>query len=157
MLAIRLQRMGKKKVPTYRLIVSPKTQDTHDVYTELLGTYNPHAKENQFQPKADRVLYWISQGAQTSDTVHNLLVTAGIIKGDKKKSVFLSKKRHAKVDEKKKAAADAKKAAEEKAAADKAAAEQAAKDKAEADKAAAAEAAAAPAPEVAPAESAPQA
>lgn len=160
MLAIRLQRMGKKKVPTYRLIVSPKTQDTHDVYTELLGTYNPHAKENQFQPKADRVLYWISQGAQTSDTVHNLLVTAGIIKGDKKKSVFLSKKRHAKVDEKKSAAAKAladKKAAEEKAAADQAAAEQAAKDKAEAEKAAAAEAAAAPAAEAAPAESAPQA
>lgn len=126
MLAIRLSRVGKKKFPTYKLVVSEKTKDTHDIYNELLGTYNPHAKGNQFIVKAERVLYWIGQGAQASDTVHNLLVTNGVIKGDKKKSVFLSKKRKAKTEEKNKAAvvkkAESEKKAEEKKAVDLAAA-----------------------------------
>ena len=80
MLTIRLQRVGKKKFATYRIIISEKARDTRDTYLELLGTYNPHAKENAFLPKADRIQYWISKGAQTSDTIHNLLVTAGVIK-----------------------------------------------------------------------------
>lgn len=143
MLAIRLSRVGKKKFPTYKLVVSEKTKDTHDVYNELLGTYNPHAKENQFIVKADRVMFWIGKGAQASDTVHNLLVANGVLQGDKKKSVFLSKKRKAKTEEKNKAKA-AKKAESEKKAADKKAAEaEAAAAKKEADLAAAAEAKAA--------------
>jgi small subunit ribosomal protein S16 len=106
MLAIRLQRIGKNKFATYRLIVSEKARDTQGVYLEQLGTYNPHAKADQFKPVAERVTYWISKGAQASGTVHNLLMNAGIIKSKKKvKSVFLTKKRQAKVAEKKKAAA----------------------------------------------------
>lgn len=104
MLAIRLQRVGKAKFPTYRLIVSEKSQDTHDVYVEQLGTYNPQAKENAFQPNAERIQYWIGKGAAPSPTVHNLLVTAGIVKGEKKRSVFLSKKRKAKIAAKQPAA-----------------------------------------------------
>jgi small subunit ribosomal protein S16 len=107
MLTIRLQRVGKKKIATYRLVISEKARDTQDVYLEQLGTFNPHAKENQFAPVKERIEYWISKGAQTSDTVHNLLVSAGIIKGKKLKSVFLSKKRSAKIAEKKKSAAPA--------------------------------------------------
>ena len=107
MLAIRLQRVGKKKLASYRLIVSEKARDTQDKYLELLGTFNPHAKENQFQPVKERIEYWISKGAETSDTVHNLLLKAGIVKGKTKKAVFLSKKRHAKIAEKKKSAAPA--------------------------------------------------
>lgn len=107
MLTIRLQRIGKKKVASYRLIVSEKARDTQDVYLELLGTYDPHAKENQFKPVKERIEYWLSKGAQTSDTVHNLLVKAGVIKGKTKKSVFLSMKRHAKIAEKKKTEAPA--------------------------------------------------
>jgi len=103
MLTIRLQRVGKKKVAAYRLIVSEKARDTQDRYLELLGTYNPHVKENQFKPLVERIQYWISKGAQTSPTVHNLLVSAKVIKGKKEKSVFLSKKRHAKIAEKSKA------------------------------------------------------
>ena len=107
MLTIRLQRIGKKKIPTYRLIVSEKGRDTYDVYLENLGTFNHHAKENAFQPKADRVTYWLEKGAQTSNTVNNLLLNAGIMKGAKKKSVFLSEKRKKKIAEKKKAEAPA--------------------------------------------------
>lgn len=114
MLIIRLQRVGKKKLPTYRLIVSEKARDTHDDYVEQLGTYNPHVKENSFLPKTDRITYWLSKGAQTSATINNLLVKAGIVKGKKKKSVFLSEKRKKKIAEK---AAAAKATADKKAAA----------------------------------------
>ena len=112
MLTIRLQRVGKKKIASYRLIVSEKARDTQDKYLELLGTFNPHAKENQFLPVKERIEYWMSKGAQTSPTVHNLLVSAGIVKGKKEKAVYLSKKRHAKIAEKTAKAAADKKAAE---------------------------------------------
>lgn len=114
MLAIRLQRVGKKKFPTYRLIVSEKTRDTHDKYAELLGTYNPHDKENGFLPKVDRIKYWLQIGAVPSPTINNLLVKNNIIEGKKEKSVFLSQKRKNKLEEKNKAKAEkeaAKKAA----------------------------------------------
>ena len=115
MLTIRLQRTGKKKFPTYKLVISEKARDTQDKYLELLGTYNPHAKENQFLPRSERIQYWFKQGAQTSTTVHNLLVKAGVTTGAKKKAVYLSKKRKTKVAEKKatgeKATADKKAAA----------------------------------------------
>lgn len=107
MLTIRLQRVGKKKVASYRLVISEKARDTQDRYLELLGTFDPHAKENQFKPITERILYWMSKGAQTSPTIHNLLVKAGVIKGKKEKSVFLSKKRSAKLAEKAKAGKEA--------------------------------------------------
>lgn len=113
MLMIRLQRVGKKKLSSYRLIISEKARDTKDVYLELLGTYDPHAKENQFKPNAERINYWLSKGAQASTTIHNLLVSAGIVKGKKEKSVFLSKKRTVKVAAKNQAATAAKAAAKE--------------------------------------------
>ncbi len=103
MLTIRLQRVGKTKHALYRLIVSEKGRDTQDKYLENLGSFNPHAKEGGFLPKADRIKHWISQGAQTSNTVNNLLLKSGVIFGAKKKSVFLSKKRQAKLAEKKSA------------------------------------------------------
>lgn len=105
MLAIRLQRIGKKKFATYRIIVSEKTKDTWGTYLEQVGTFNPHAKENQLVPNTERITYWIGQGAQPSDTLHNLFVNAGLIKEKKKKAVFISKRRAAKLAEKKKNAA----------------------------------------------------
>jgi len=105
MITIRLQRVGKAKHASYRLIVSDKTKDTHDKYVELLGTYNPHDKETGIKFLADRIKYWLSVGASTSNTVNNLLVKIGISTGKKKKSVYLSKSRQAKIEEKKKASA----------------------------------------------------
>lgn len=104
MLTIRLQRVGKAKKPTYRLIVSEKARDTQGNYLELLGSFNPQVKENQLVPKTERIQYWISKGATMSPTVNNLFVKAGIVKGKAVKSVFLSQKRAAKIAEKKKAA-----------------------------------------------------
>ena len=108
MLTIRLQRVGKKKYPSYRLIVSEKARDTKGTFLENLGTYDPHLPaEKSFNFNVERINYWLSKGSQTSDTVHNVFVSAKILKGDKKKTVFLSKKRSAKIAEKKKAAAPA--------------------------------------------------
>jgi len=107
MLIIRLQRVGKKKFSTYRLIISEKTKDTQGAYLEALGTFNPHAKENPFLPNVERIKYWLSKGALVSDTLHNLLVANKIIEGKKKKSVFLSKSRQVKLAEKKKVSDEA--------------------------------------------------
>ncbi|MDD2758534.1 MAG: 30S ribosomal protein S16 [Patescibacteria group bacterium] len=143
MLIIRLQRVGKRKFPTYRLIVSEKNKDTQGTYLEALGTYNPHAKENQLLAKIERVKYWLSQGAQMSATINNLLVANKIVEGKKEKSVFLSKKRKTKLEEKNKAKVEADAKAKVDAAA-KAEAEVAAKVQAEADAKATAEAKASP-------------
>jgi small subunit ribosomal protein S16 len=103
MLMLRLQRLGKIKQPSYRLIVSDKHHDTQYGSVEILGTYNPLLKEKDKQTvfKTDRIKYWLSVGAQPSATVNNLLVSLGLLTGKKQKSVFLSKKRSAAIADKK--------------------------------------------------------
>ena len=101
MLTIRLQRIGKRKNPTYRLIVSEKARDTQYNSLEILGNYNPIQIPKVLELKADRIKYWISKGAQTSNTVNNILVREGIIEGKKRKSVTITNKRKAKIGAKK--------------------------------------------------------
>ncbi len=79
MVVLRLTRVGKKNHPTFRLIASDKHKDTLGSYLELLGSYDPHATPSRIEFKADRIKYWLSVGAQPSDTVHNLLVEKGIL------------------------------------------------------------------------------
>lgn len=107
MLMIRLQRVGKTKKASYRLIISEKARDTQGTYLEKLGTFDPHAKENGLLVDAQRVEYWISKGAQTSATIHNLFVKAGILTATKKKVVFISKERKVKLGAKDKAKQEA--------------------------------------------------
>jgi len=103
MLAIRLARVGRRKKPQYRVVVSEKTKDMLGDYLELLGTYDPHDKKAIL--KEDRINHWIKMGAQLSNTVNNLFIKEGLIKdGKKAKSVAISDKRRAKLDEAKKAA-----------------------------------------------------
>jgi len=91
MLKIRLARIGKKKKPTYRFIVSEAGRDTYGKALEILGSYNPFSKVCNV--KKDRILYWISKGAQASPTVHNLLVDQNVISGDKVKASKGGKKK----------------------------------------------------------------
>jgi small subunit ribosomal protein S16 len=84
MLKIRLARIGKKKKPTYRFIVSEAGRDMYGKALEIVGSYNPFSKVCDV--KKGRILYWISQGAQPSPTVHNLLVDQNVITGDKVKA-----------------------------------------------------------------------
>ncbi|MDP2684606.1 MAG: 30S ribosomal protein S16 [bacterium] len=91
MLTIRLSRVGKKKHPIFRVIVSEKVKDTVGDYLELLGHYNPHT--NTAELKAERIKHWISKGAQTSGTIHNLLVEQKIISAEKIKVANIKKKK----------------------------------------------------------------
>ena len=95
MLTIRLSRIGKKKQPSFRLLISEKHKDPWGDYLELLGNFNPRSKELNL--KAERIKYWLGKGAQVSNTVHNLLLKAGVISGKKKKAVFISKARKEKI------------------------------------------------------------
>lgn len=83
MLVIRLSRVGKKKQPTYRLVLQEQHRDPWGTSIEILGNYNPRTEPITLSLKEERVQHWLDRGAQPSPTVHNLLVNAGIIK-DKK-------------------------------------------------------------------------
>ncbi|MBI2050979.1 MAG: 30S ribosomal protein S16 [Parcubacteria group bacterium] len=83
MLAIRLQRIGKKNRPSYRVVVSEHKRDLYGRHNEILGNYDPVAIPKTISLKADRIKYWLSVGAQPSATVHNLLVKQGVIEGKK--------------------------------------------------------------------------
>ena len=83
MLAIRLQRIGKKNRPHYRVVVSENARDLYGKHLDLLGNYDPIAVPKIINLNADRIKHWISVGAQPSASVHNLLVTHKIIEGKK--------------------------------------------------------------------------
>lgn len=77
MLAIKLQRIGKKHQPSYRLVVAEKRSKMAAPPVEDLGSYNPLTKLATF--KKDRVSHWVKLGAQPTVTVHNLLVGQGVL------------------------------------------------------------------------------
>jgi len=70
---LRLQRIGKPKRPFYRLVAIDQRAKRDGAPIELLGQYDPMAVDNKVTVKADRVEYWIKQGAQASRTVSSLL------------------------------------------------------------------------------------
>lgn len=80
---IRLARRGKKNKAIYRLVVSEKARDTFGKALEIVGHYNPTTAQKEAFLNAERIQYWISKGAQTSPTVHNLLVEKQVITGEK--------------------------------------------------------------------------
>ena len=77
---IRLTRMGSKKIPFYRINVADSRAPRDGKFIETVGTYNPLVTEEQVTLKEERVLEWLSKGAQPSDTVRNLLSKAGVMK-----------------------------------------------------------------------------
>ena len=84
MLTIRLQRVGKKNQPAFRLILTEKKNPVKGKFQEILGSYNPRLKTKSL--KGERIKYWLSKGAQLSATAHNLLVNEGIITAKKVKA-----------------------------------------------------------------------
>jgi len=83
MLTIRLQRIGKKGQPSYRLVVAERRSKVGAPPTEDLGAYNPFTKQASF--KTERVNHWIGVGASPTVTVHNLLVKSGVLTAPKKR------------------------------------------------------------------------
>jgi small subunit ribosomal protein S16 len=86
MIVIRLTRVGKKKQPSYRLVAQDKRKDPWGKALEILGHYNPRTEPKTMVFKADRIQAWLDKGAQPSPSVHNLLVEAKIVAGDKVKA-----------------------------------------------------------------------
>ena len=79
---IRLTRVGKKKDASFRVIViDSKRKVQAGNYLEMVGSYDP--RSNTSDLKADRIKHWMSEGAQPSDTVHNLLISQKVIEGKK--------------------------------------------------------------------------
>jgi small subunit ribosomal protein S16 len=77
MLTMRLQRIGRKNEPHYRVVVvDRKHAPQSGKFIDIVGSYNP--KSGMIDVKD-----WISKGVQTSDTVHNFLVSKGIVEGKK--------------------------------------------------------------------------
>ncbi len=82
MLMIRLQRVGRKNDPSFRIVITDsKNGPKAGKFIEIVGAYD--ARKGAPQINADRVKYWMSVGAQTSDTVNNLLVKYKVIDGQK--------------------------------------------------------------------------
>jgi small subunit ribosomal protein S16 len=72
-LMIRLARFGKKKHPFYRMVVTEKTRPRNGRFVEIVGTYDPQKKPALVEMDSERVQYWLSKGAQPSDTVRSLI------------------------------------------------------------------------------------
>ena len=118
MLKIRLKRLGAKKSPSFRIIVINSTTKREGRPVEELGWYNPKTKEMKLNKES--ALSWISNGAQTTETVKYLITNCnedGTLNYKKKEVVKLSKKAQAKkAEEEARKAEEAAKAAETEAA-----------------------------------------
>jgi small subunit ribosomal protein S16 len=75
---IRMQRLGRKKRPFYRIVVADREAPRDGRFIELIGTYDPLQDPPAVKIKTERAAYWISQGATPSDTVRSLLSRQGV-------------------------------------------------------------------------------
>lgn len=73
MVAIRMNRVGSKKRPHYRIVVIDKRRAQGGRFLEIVGHYNPLSDPAQITLNRERVNYWVSKGAQTSETVQSIL------------------------------------------------------------------------------------
>lgn len=91
MLTLRFQRHGKKKDFIYRVVaIDSRFSVRSGKVKEILGWWNP--KTDKFSLNKERILYWLKQGGQPSDSCYNLLVKANIIAGPKRKINIKKKK-----------------------------------------------------------------
>lgn len=110
MLRIRMNRMGRTHRPFFRINAVDQRSPRDGSVVEQLGWFDPRAKDasKQIQLNDERVKYWLSVGAQPSDTMNDILAKRGLIDADKWKAVRASRvKRKLRMLEKAKAAAPA--------------------------------------------------
>lgn len=81
MLTIRFNRVGKRNQASFRVVLQERTKAPGKRHVEMLGSYDPRKKVAIL--KKERILYWLGQGAQASDVVHNLLVREGVVEAKK--------------------------------------------------------------------------
>ena len=75
---LRLRRVGKKKQPIYKVVAADSRSPRDGKFLEDVGLYNPLTKPHTVEIKEDRLLYWLDNGAQPTDTVKSLLKQKGI-------------------------------------------------------------------------------
>lgn len=84
MLKIRLQRVGRKHEPVFRVVLTESVNSPKSgKFLEILGNYDTRKNNEVSQLKIDRIKYWISKGAKLSGTLNNFLVNKKMIKGEK--------------------------------------------------------------------------
>ena len=77
-LKIRLRRMGRKKAPTYRIVVAESTMPRDGRFVAAIGHYNSRSEPPVLVVDRDKALHWLSQGATATDTAKSLLKRAGV-------------------------------------------------------------------------------
>ncbi len=81
---IRLRRVGRKKQPIYRIVVTDKAKARDGRFVEVLGLYNPRTEPVTITVDAEKARDWIAKGATPSDTVRSLLKKAGVFEAPAK-------------------------------------------------------------------------
>ena len=79
---IRLRRIGRKKLPLYRIVIADQEAPRDGRFIEIIGTYNPKGETaaQKIQVDGEKARQWISKGATPSETVQSLLKQAGVLK-----------------------------------------------------------------------------
>jgi small subunit ribosomal protein S16 len=75
---IRLRRVGRKKQPVYRIVVTEKQKARDGRFVETLGHYNPRSEPATIQVDVEKARAWLEKGATPSETVRSLLKRAGV-------------------------------------------------------------------------------
>ena len=73
MVVVRFQRLGTKKTPHHRIVVTERTRAQSGRVIEIVGTYDPSKEPAAFSIKEDRLAHWVSRGAQVSEALGRLL------------------------------------------------------------------------------------
>ena len=74
---IRMKRVGAKNAPVFRIVVADGRSPRDGKFIEEIGTYQPRKKADNVKLDLERAKYWLSKGAQPSDTVASLIKKAG--------------------------------------------------------------------------------
>ena len=80
MVKIRLNRMGAKRQPFYRIVVADSRSPRDGRFIEIIGNYDPTKNPAIVNVDEEKVMAWIKNGAQPTDTVRSLLSKKGIMK-----------------------------------------------------------------------------
>jgi len=79
MVKIRLRRMGAKKQPTYRFVITDARSPRDGRFIEIVGHYNPRSEPKTVVVDEEKVKSWLAKGAQPSDPVRRLLAAKGLV------------------------------------------------------------------------------
>jgi small subunit ribosomal protein S16 len=79
MLRIRLRRVGAKKQPSYRIVVTEREAPRDGAFQEIIGFYNPRTEPATVEINQERAIHWLSQGAQPSEAVARMLNKSGVM------------------------------------------------------------------------------